>query len=74
MPLIKLTFYGQASPIRFILINFLLLFLQSVNVFALNRPPTLIRNIDLSTINENAPVNSHVFQLVAHDPEGKLLR
>lgn len=66
----KLTVNGQ-SPIKFILINLvLLLFINSKQAFALNKPPTLIRSIDLSTINENAPVNSHVFQLVAHDPEG----
>lgn len=62
----KLTANGQLFKI--ILINLILL-LNSKSISALNKPPSLIRNIDLSTINENTPVNSHVFQLVAHDPE-----
>jgi len=63
---------GHRSPNKSIWINLILLCLISYCriVWALNKPPALIRSIDLSTINENAPVNSHVFQLVAHDPEG----
>lgn len=52
------------------LIQLTLLLLGSGLVQALNKPPTLIRSIDLSTINENTPVNTYVFQLAAHDPEG----
>lgn len=56
------------ANIFILLIHFTLLLIGGC--LALNKPPTLIRSIDLSTINENTPVNTYVFQLVAHDPEG----
>jgi hypothetical protein len=53
---------------------FLLTLLTLLSTFGLqcgaNRPPTLIRNIDLSVVNENTPIDSQIFQLVALDPEG----
>lgn len=60
----------MTNLIDLILINLILLILINGKlVNALNKPPTLIRSIDLTTINENTPVNTYVFQLVAHDPE-----
>ena len=59
----RMTLNGQC------LISLILLLINLNEANALNKPPTLIRSIDLSTINENTPVNSYVFQLVAHDPE-----
>lgn len=57
---------------RFRLVKLSLLLLLSICIRQCdaNRPPTLIRNIDLSVVNENTPIDSQVFQLVALDPEG----
>lgn len=52
------------------LLLFLYLIIAQLSFCEANRPPTLIRNIDLSVVNENTPLDTQVFQLVALDPEG----